>query len=382
MKAVFVTTRSDSVGGAQVSVREIARSFLERGHQVTVLVGGEGPFTAELERFKIPYRSLRFLRRDISVIADCQAFFELREVVKTLAPDILSLQSSKAGWLGRCVGSSLGIPVIFTVQGWAFTPGVPRFRRLLYLLAERLVSPLPAWLVTVSEYDRRLALRHGLARPDRAVTIHNTVRDVSVNLRAACGIQPPRLIMVARFEAQKDHSTLLRALARLRDMDWSLELVGAGPLQASCAELARALAIGERVTFPGARADVAERLAQAQIFVLTSLWEGFPLSILEAMRTGLPVVASDTGGVAEAVVEDATGFLVPRGDEAVLSERLRFLIGRPAARVAMGRAGRGRYEKEFGFEAMIDKTLAIHSTAIGGSASGMSNTQEAGETRP
>ena len=83
------------------------------------------------------------------------------------------------------------------------------------------------------------------------------------------------------------------------------------------------------------------------------------------MRAGLPVVASAVGGVAEAVVEGVTGFLVPRGDEIILRDRLRILIENPSLRVAMGRAGRQRYEQEFGFDAMIDKTWAVHAAAIG-----------------
>ena len=130
------------------------------------------------------------------------------------------------------------------------------------------------------------------------------------------------LTMVARFEPQKDHPSLLKALARLRNHAWRLELIGEGPLLERTRDLARSLGIADRVEFLGQRSDVAERLATSQVYVLSSNWEGFPRSILEAMRAGLPVVASDVAGVSEAVVDGVTGYVVPRGETEPWQRRL------------------------------------------------------------
>ncbi|WP_297853548.1 glycosyltransferase [Meiothermus sp.] len=170
--------------------------------------------------------------------------------------------------------------------------------------------------------------------------------------------------MVARFAVPKNHGLLLQALAGLQERPWEVELIGDGPLQSFAEEQAIRLGIRNRVHFVGARTDVAERLAQAHIFVLTSNYEAFPLSILEAMRAGLPVVASNVGGVAEAVIDGETGFLVPRGDLQALRSRLAQLIDNPQLRRQMGMAGRARYEAHFTLEQMLDKILAVYEKVL------------------
>ena len=115
----------------------------------------------------------------------------------------------------------------------------------------------------------------------------------------------------------------------------------------------------------GRRMDVDRLLAEAQIFVLVSNWEGLPLVVLEAMRAGLPVVASDVGGVGEAVVDGETGFLVPRGDGSLLKDRLRRLLADPGLRVQMGLAARKRYEEHFTVERMTEAVWGVYRRVLG-----------------
>lgn len=254
--------------------------------------------------------------------------------------------------------------MVFTAHGWAFTEGVPERERRLYACAERLVAPLADRIITVSDHDRELALAHRVAAPERLVTIHNGVPDVPSSLFARPSEGPPRLAMVARFEPQKDHFTLLDALAGLIDVSWELELIGDGPWRKAVEKRVEDLSLVRRVRFLGARKDVAQLLARAQVVVLSSKWEGLPRTILEAMRAGLPVVASDVGGVREAVADGETGFLVPRGDVAVLRDRLLRLIQSPQLRVRMGQAGRSRYERHFTFERMFDETMSVYEAVL------------------
>jgi glycosyltransferase involved in cell wall biosynthesis len=184
--------------------------------------------------------------------------------------------------------------------------------------------------------------------------------DIAPELRTTPEGSPVRLVMVARFETQKDHGTLLHALAGLRGRAWQLDLIGDGPDRAQIAALAQDLGIADRVHFLGARNDVAEHLARSQVFLLISRWEGFPRSILEAMRAGLPVVASDVGGVSESVAEFETGFLVPSGDVGALQSRLELLLEFPTLRRRLGRAGRARYEAQFTFDHMFERTASMY----------------------
>jgi glycosyltransferase involved in cell wall biosynthesis len=262
------------------------------------------------------------------------------------------------------VGAQLGIPALFTAHGWSFTTGVPALPARLYRWVERLTAGFADRIITVSEYDRQLALRYRVVSPAKLVTVHNGMPDVAPALRARPERCPPRLVMIARFEPQKDHATLLRALAQLKSTPWELDVIGDGPLRAQAAALATELGIGQRVRFLGFRRDIAEQLAQHELFLLISHWEGFPRSILEAMRAGLPVVASDVGGVRESVVQGETGFVVAPQDVGALSARLETLLSDPGLRSRLGAAGRLRYEQHFTFERMFEQTLAVYSALI------------------
>ncbi|MCL6442251.1 MAG: glycosyltransferase family 4 protein [Alicyclobacillus sp.] len=362
MRIAFVITRSDTVGGAHVHLRELALGLSRRGHEVFVLVGGEGPFTSQLREHGIPYHALRHLVRPIRPIKDYFAWREMVNVLQGIKPDIVATHSSKAGWLGRLAGRSLRIPATFTVHGWSFTDGVPIMQRKLYSLAERLIMPATTHCITVSDYDRNLALTHKVAPPNKLTTIHNGVPDIPLHLRANPGLSPVKMVMVARLEPQKDHALLLKALVAVHDMPWDLKLVGDGPLRPHVEEAARELGLRDRIHFVGASNDVPHILRDSQLFLLISKWEGLPISILEAMRAGLPVVASDVGGVSEAVKDGVTGYIVPRGEVNILAERIRRLILSPTLRKEMGDAGRLRYESNFHIATMIEKTLHVYST--------------------
>jgi glycosyltransferase involved in cell wall biosynthesis len=170
--------------------------------------------------------------------------------------------------------------------------------------------------------------------------------------------------MIARFEPQKDHATLLRALGDLKAYAWELDLIGDGPQRQQMELLAQSLGIRERVHFLGQRRDVDRLLTLAQIGVLVSNWEGFPLSILEAMRAGLPMVASDVGGVSEAIEEGATGYVVPQGQPAPLRDRIERLLSDPGLRARLGSAGRQRYEQHFTLDRLVAKTLAVYQDVL------------------
>jgi glycosyltransferase involved in cell wall biosynthesis len=205
-----------------------------------------------------------------------------------------------------------------------------------------------------------------VAREDRVVTVHNGMPDVPTHGRADPGRTPVRLVMVARFEPQKDHPTLFAALAGLRDLPWELDLIGAGVQMDQMRSRAGSLGIGDRVRFLGQRTDVAELVANAQVSLLVTNWEGFPLSILEAMRAGLPVVASSVGGIEESVRDGETGYLVARGDVDMLRQRIGVLLADSALRVRLGHAGRRRYESHFTMDQMVKKTLAVYEDVLAG----------------
>jgi len=364
LKITYLVTRADPIGGVQIHIRDLAAAAQAQGHIVTVLCGGDGPFIDALRAQGTPTTVLRYLQVPIGPVRDLQALREIHRLLKELAPDLLAVHSAKAGVLGRLAGRSLGIPVVLTAHGWTFTPGIPPLQAAGYRIIERLVGPLSSRIIAVSEFDRRLALEHRIVPADRIVTVHNGMPDIAPDLRARPDRTPPRLIMVARLGAQKDHPTLLRALSGLRNHDWEMDLVGEGPLLGEMKALAATLGIDGRVRFLGQRMDVDRLLARAQASVLATNWEGFPLSILESMRAALPVVASAVGGIDEAIRDGETGYLVPRGDVETLRDRIGRLLTAPELRARMGSSGRALFEEQFTLDRSVQRTLEVYQDVI------------------
>jgi glycosyltransferase involved in cell wall biosynthesis len=365
MRIAYVITRADDLGGSQIHVRDVAAALQRRGEQVAVFGGRQGILASQLSDLDVPFFEIPELARNLEPLRDARAFGKLRSALRAFAPDLISTHCAKAGVLGRLAARSLGTPVLFTAHGWCFSDGVPARRAALFRWLERSVAPLSHRIIVVCDADRQTALREWVASPRKLRLVYNGMPDVHADQRARPGIAPVRLITIARMCEQKDYPTLFRALAQLRDLDWHLDQIGDGPLQDNTRKLASELGLSERITFSGLSKDVAPLLARAQIYLLVSNWEGFPRSILEAMRTGLPVIASDVGGVREAVVDGTTGFLVARSDARTLADRLRQLIESPELRDTMGSKGRARYEQYFTFERMLDETCYVYREVIG-----------------
>jgi glycosyltransferase involved in cell wall biosynthesis len=363
-RIAYIITKAAPIGGAQIHVRDLAAAVTAQGHCPTVITSGSGTFIDDLRTLGVPVILLPHLTTPIRPWDDLRALREVHRALDSLAPDLIAAHSSKAGILARIAARRLRVPVVFTVHGWAFTPGVPPVEARLYRLVERLVGPLASRIITVSEYDRRLGMEARIAPANRLVTVHNGMADVPAMLRADPARSPARMVMVARFGPQKDHPTLLRALAGLQHHAWELDLIGEGPHFGQMEALARELGLGERVHFLGQRNDVDRRLAAAQISLLVTNWEGFPLSVLEAMRAGLPVLASDVGGIAESVRDGETGFLVRRGDVTQLRERIECLLSDPELRARLGANGRERFVRDFTLDVSVARTLAVYRDAI------------------
>ena len=365
LKILYLITRSDTVGGAHVHLLDLASRAQADGHTVKVLVGGNGLYAALLRDKELQVLNLRYLVRPIKPHLDALAVLECWRAFRRFKPDIVHVHSTKAGLVGRAAAKLAGLPVVFTAHGWAFTEGIAERSRRLAVFLEKCAARLSNAIICVSEYDRQLALRMGVGDASLLTRIHNGVPEVSADQRSIPQRAGPlRIICVARLDAPKDHALLLAALVMVKDLPWVLELIGDGPLTQALQQKTRDLGLANRVEFSGLCSDVPLRLARSDVFVLASGWEGLPLSILEAMRAGLPVVASDVGGVSESVTDDVTGFLVPKGDKTTLANRLMLLLDDAALRRKMGLAGRAAYAREFAFEVMYQRTKQVYGEVL------------------
>jgi glycosyltransferase involved in cell wall biosynthesis len=168
------------------------------------------------------------------------------------------------------------------------------------------------------------------------------------------------IISVGRLAEPKDFSTLIAAVARLDRGSARLRVFGDGPLRASLQAAIAALDVTESVVLAGEVPDVRPYLAESDIFVLSSRSEGMPLSVLEAMAAGLPVVASAVGGLSEVIVDGETGLLAGAGDVELLASALRRLVGDPELRERLGVLGRRRAEEEYGLPRWHAAHLALY----------------------
>jgi glycosyltransferase involved in cell wall biosynthesis len=333
------------VGGAQAYVASLLPALVG-GFDVAVAAHGNGPLRDAAERWGVRFLPLRHVRRAINPWRDAVGLLELVRLLRRERPDILHASSSKAGVLGRLAAAAARVPIrIFTVHGWAFTAHSGLAARL-YRYADRLVRPLTTVTVCVAEHERETGLAARTCTEAQTIVIPNAI-DARAFPRTHRESKLPRLVAVGRLKAPKDFATLVRAVADLPEQSCELLIVGDGPDRPRLEAEIERVGLDGRVRLAGERADVPDLLAGADVFVLSSASEGMPISVLEAMAAGLPVVASRVGGVPELVADGETGLLVPPGDSEALAQALRGLLADARLRHRLGDAGRVRVRERF-----------------------------------
>ena len=254
MRIFFISARGDSFGGASLHVRDMARRLMDDGHEARIAVGGAEDMEVP-QRFaekNLDFVCIPQMGRSINPAKDFKSIARLRKEIKAFKPDLVSTHASKAGALGRVACIGLGIPVIYTPHCWSFVDGFPN--AWVYRTAEKFFAPLTSKIVAVSEDEKQFGLAKGVGNPDQTICIHNGVIDSRSKNPEANGSSksnPVRLVMVGRFEEQKDQPLLLRSLAELKDLNWHLTMVGAGPKFDESVELASELNIADRIEFAG-----------------------------------------------------------------------------------------------------------------------------------
>ena len=252
-----------------------------------------------------------------------------------------------------------------------------------YNLLRKAIRPLVTHYVAVSEDLRDWLVRVVGVDPGRVTRICNGVDAekfhprVTRSMLGPLGFADPDSFIVGtvgRMAAVKDQTTLARAFVSCVSRNptaarrMRLVLVGEGPLRAECAELVSAAGLTDRVWMPGERDDVAEVLRMLDVFVLPSIAEGISNTILEAMATGLPVVATRVGGNPE-LVDERTGMLVPSSDPDAMAEALTSYCDDSQKTACHGKAARRRVEDEFSLTRMVSEYARVYAMALGASSS-------------
>lgn len=325
--------------------------------------GPEGALVDACAAAGLPFHHVEHLARDLEPRSDAAAVRELRALVRTVRPELVQLNSSKAGVLARVALAGLHIPVVFTAHGWAFS-GRGGKAGAFYTNAERACAPLCQAIVCVSSWDLKLARERRIAPAGKLHLIHNGVTvDPGTPARRPAGRE---LVLgcTARLAPPKDIDTMLRALALPETAPWTLRVFGEGPDREQLEGLRAELGLEGRATFLGSRDDVPAQLADCDAFSLISDWEGLPYSILEAMAAQLPVIATRVGGIPDLIVEGVTGRLIPPRDPGALAGALAELAADPARARELGEAGFRRASRTFSLERMLGRYDALFRSLI------------------
>jgi lipopolysaccharide/colanic/teichoic acid biosynthesis glycosyltransferase/glycosyltransferase involved in cell wall biosynthesis len=287
----------------------------------------------------------------------------LVELIDTHAPDVVHAHSAMAGLVARMTRLQLDLPVLYTVHGFGFKPQVPWVRRQMASLVERALSRWTTQMVCVSQHERELAYQLPIAH-ERVHVIPNGIAHLKAALETTWN-DFPHLIMVARMKSPKRHDLLLHALVQVREKlgnELPVTFVGDGPLRTQFVQLAEQLGL-QKVTWAGEVTHVAPLFAQHDVFVLLSDHEGMPMTVLEAMRAGLTIVASDLPGIREQVIAGQEALLVTNSVDAVAQQLIR-LAQEPYLRKRLGKAAQQAFESAFTVERMAQRVLFLYQQCI------------------
>ncbi len=370
MSRILYVVTGAGFGGAPRHVLQLMSFMLKQGHQVGLVAAPEPRLMKEAQHLGVTYFPNPFFVRPFRPWQDVRAVLPVFHAVRAFHPDLLHAHSTKAGLLTRLVGFLTRIPVIFTAHGWIFSEEAPLWKRRLFVLLETWAAKATTAIICVSYYDYDLALHYGVAPSEKLTVIHNGVdpkvfqnRDPGA-VRAALQIQDsPVLTMVGRLAPPKDPFTLLEAWALLDEKPFLL-LVGAGELLDPIGSYLENRPGRERVRLLGERHDIESILMATDIFVLSSRKEGLPYTIIEAMMAGLPVVASQVGGLPELVDEGITGYLVPAREPVALANAIQRLLKDKVLRQRMGAQGRTKALQAFTLDQMLTKTQRIYEEVL------------------
>ena len=360
MRIVHIITKCD-YGGAQTVLAELASEQQRRGHDVSVIAGLTGPVSEDLTRLGISVEHEPTLTHAIHLRNDRSAFRALSSRLEKTKPDIVHTHSSKGGLLGRAAARRLDIPVVYTAHGWPFQHGAAARQRVQSFAGEWFSARGPGPVVCVSTSDFELAVSSRVCRRSDLYLVHNGVGrpgDCAVDSLKASHSDGLRLVMVARFSRPKRQDLVIEALKMLPP-DISVTFVGDGELLLPNQTLARDLE--NRVRFAGV-ADPRPFLRAADAFVLVSDYEGLSISVIEAMRAGLPIIANELPGLRDAVVNGTTGLLCT-STPASLATAIESLRD-PRRRALLGNAARRVWEERFTVTAMTDGYDEVYRSAL------------------
>ena len=374
-----------NMGGPAIHVASLAAGLQTRGYQTTLVAGslarGEDSMAFLAERLGVSVVSVPEIQREIAVIPDARSILRLAELIRSIRPHILHTHTAKAGAIARAaavLATDARPPVVVhtfhghVLKGY-FGPGRTAFFRQV----ERTLARGSDALVAVSPEVRDDLIAFGVAPPEKFVVVRlgipldDRLDDESseVDFRAQYGIAPGTFVVgwVGRMTGVKDTGAVLDTVAalRARGVDAVACLVGDGPDREPLEQHALELGIARSCFFVGYQTEVAGLYRLFDAFLLPSVNEGTPVSAIEALAAGTPVVANRVGGVPDVVRDGLDGYLVEPGDTEGAAECLAMLAADPELRRRLGESGRARVRERYSVDRLVDDVDRLYRALLG-----------------
>jgi glycosyltransferase involved in cell wall biosynthesis len=361
-KILFIVTQSE-YGGVQTHIFQLSQYLKFKGDKVAVMAYPQGWLEKNIKKLGLKFYPNYFLSNKINPIQDFKAMREIKKAILDFKPDLVSCHSSKAGFLTRLVIRNK-IPTIFTAHGWGFDPGTPFWRKIL-ILTEKIAAHFCQKIICVSNFHKNLALKYKIAPLEKLIVIYNGVEiKKTQNSKLKNENSKMKIVFLGRLVAQKDPMLLIKAFKKLPleiKNKTEILIIGEGRKRKILEKFIKKNDLKNFVKILGEieREKVFSILKNSDIFVLTSNWEGIPRSILEAMSFGLPIIASEVGGIKE-LINSKCGILIKKGNINELKLALEKLLNNSSLRKKMGKNALIRIQKKFSLKRMLEKTYQLY----------------------
>ncbi|MDD3626495.1 MAG: glycosyltransferase family 4 protein [bacterium] len=356
-----------NIGGGSKHLLYLLKSFPNDRYEPVVMCSDDGPLVDDIKKLNIKVELIDIFKYKLGFKLT-QIF---RDVIRKNNINYVHLHGTRSGYFGGIAAVREGIKSIYTAHVLSFNKLGNIFNRTIYNSIEKKIAKMVNKIITVSYVDRDILINKRFATSNDIVTINNGVdfnyyqkTAPDIELKKSFGIPEKNKVitMVARFVPQKGIHYFIQTASEVikTHPDTTFVLVGDGFLFSKMKELVRDLNLKNNVKFLGIRKNIKEILSFTDIFLLTSLWEGLPLTLLEAMSMSIPVISSEVNGTIELIKNGVNGYLVKPGNVKGYTDRVRHLLQNPYYLELMGNAGRLIIEERYGIQKMIDKTYNLY----------------------
>jgi glycosyltransferase involved in cell wall biosynthesis len=358
---VLYLSHAFMVGGAEEMVLNLVRHLPDRFEPCVSCINQAGPIGEEIRKTGVPFRVLGLdpgLRHPWGLIG-------IQRHLRELQPDIVHTFLLTASLYGRLAAMLARVPIIVGTE-----VNIYEQKRTRHALAERLLMRGTDRVIVSAESVRDFYIRQIHADPARVDVVYNAVDWSQLEttmtpqaLRASVGApaDAPLAGIIARLTEQKAHRCLFDAMASTAKLErLHVIVVGDGDLREDLRARVERLGLSARVHFLGARRDLGNLLAAIDLFVMPSLWEGLPLSMVLAMGAGLPVVATRVAGIPEVVQDGVTGLLVPAADVTALGSAMATLVSDPSYGRTLGAAAAAFVRPRFGVDRYVESVTGVY----------------------